>query len=347
LDYPKISVVIPSFNQGAYIERTLLSIIGQAYPGKVEIIVSDGGSTDGTVEILKKYQNYLTWWSQKDNGYADAVNKGFAVATGDIFAIQSSDDFYLQDSFIKLITRLWESPDSVLICGREAIMEPGGFVFGGYELPAIISPRSFLMEHPFPGIFQHTTFFRRRFFEKVGGARHEFDICADTDLYYRMLHFGNGLFLNEYIGVYQRHDLQRTNTEKAKFGDKLIEMVSSCQNDEAYNQLFSLSPDDLKLFETFIKLFYLQFENKAKASELAKEISESIIDDNRIANLVETILKKDFKPQENRRNLLKVIERKVRKILISRKSGNNIIVNDVQQPGHNINSAWWEELIKK
>jgi glycosyltransferase involved in cell wall biosynthesis len=95
---PDISIVIPSFNQGQYIERTLLSILKQEYPGKVEVIVSDGGSADNTVDVLKKYDKQITWWSEKDAGYADAVNKGFAKATGEIFAIQSSDDFYLQNA---------------------------------------------------------------------------------------------------------------------------------------------------------------------------------------------------------------------------------------------------------
>ena len=93
--FPKISVVIPSFNQGSYIEETILSIINQNYP-KVEIIIIDGGSTDSTINVIKKYSNYIDYFvSEKDNGQAHALNKGFAVATGDICSYLNSDDIYV------------------------------------------------------------------------------------------------------------------------------------------------------------------------------------------------------------------------------------------------------------
>jgi len=73
---PFISVIVPSFNQGRFIERTLLSVLRQKYSGRFELIVSDGGSTDETVDILKKYSDRITWWSKKDKGFADASIKG-------------------------------------------------------------------------------------------------------------------------------------------------------------------------------------------------------------------------------------------------------------------------------
>ena len=97
--YPKISVVIPSFNQGAYIEETILSIINQEYPN-VEIIIIDGGSTDSTISIIKKYSNSIHYFiSEKDKGQAHALNKGFAVATGDICSFLNSDDLYIGNIF--------------------------------------------------------------------------------------------------------------------------------------------------------------------------------------------------------------------------------------------------------
>ena len=74
MNWPSISVVIPSFNQGAFIERTLLSILRQDYPGRVEVIVSDGGSSDGTIDVLNRYPQ-VTWWSRKDHGIADGTNR--------------------------------------------------------------------------------------------------------------------------------------------------------------------------------------------------------------------------------------------------------------------------------
>lgn len=92
--FPKLSIITPSYNQGQYLERTILSVLNQGYPN-LEYIIMDGGSTDNSVEIIKKYAKYLTYWvSEKDNGQVDALNKGFEIATGDWVGFQNSDDVY-------------------------------------------------------------------------------------------------------------------------------------------------------------------------------------------------------------------------------------------------------------
>ena len=94
MNYPKISIVTPSFNHAQFLEETILSVISQNYPD-LEYIIIDGGSTDGSVEIIKKYEQYLTYWiSEPDNGQSDALNKGFTRATGDIYGWLNSDDLY-------------------------------------------------------------------------------------------------------------------------------------------------------------------------------------------------------------------------------------------------------------
>src|SRR3989339_1923896 len=91
---PVITVVVPSFNQEKYIERTIRSIINQNYP-KLRLVVVDGGSTDGSIEIIKKYKEFIDFWvSEKDAGQADAINKGFKIATGDLVGWLNSDDIY-------------------------------------------------------------------------------------------------------------------------------------------------------------------------------------------------------------------------------------------------------------
>lgn len=101
-DLPKISVITASFNQAQFLERTILSVINQNYPN-LEFIIIDGGSTDNSVEIIKKYEKYVAYWaSEKDNGQAEAINKGFKMATGDLLCFQNSDDLFYADSFNKL-----------------------------------------------------------------------------------------------------------------------------------------------------------------------------------------------------------------------------------------------------
>jgi glycosyltransferase involved in cell wall biosynthesis len=341
LTYLKISVVIPSYNQDNFIERTLLSILNQNYKGSVEIIVSDGGSTDNTIEILKKYTDKIIWWSEKDNGYADAVKKGFAVATGNIFAIQSSDDYYLKDSFEKINSALFNKPDAVLICGREAIQETNDCIFGGYELPEIITPKSFLLDHPFPGIFQHTTFFSREIYEKVGGIRSDFDLCADADLFYRMLHFGKGCFLNEYIAVYQRHNTQRTILYTEKFPDSLIGMVLSCKNDNFYNKKFNPTKDEFDRFQTFLRLFYLQYTNQENAQKFAEEISKNTIIDKRIKKLTNEILYKGKTDAKFKDVIVKKYIHILKQIVSKYLLGTRYVNVPKKSFSENIKADWW------
>src|SRR5687768_13083798 len=102
MNSPKISIITPSYNQGRFIEETILSVINQNYPN-LEYIIIDGGSTDNTVEIIRKYEQHLAYWvSEKDGGQSEAINKGFKKATGDIVCWINSDDFFMPGALSKV-----------------------------------------------------------------------------------------------------------------------------------------------------------------------------------------------------------------------------------------------------
>src|SRR5688572_29578312 len=112
-----VSIVTPSFNQAAYLEQTIRSVLEQDHP-HVEYIVIDGASTDSSNEIIKKYESNLTYWvSEKDNGQAQAINKGFARASGDIAAWLNSDDYYLPGTISEVVKIFKKHPDVALIHG--------------------------------------------------------------------------------------------------------------------------------------------------------------------------------------------------------------------------------------
>ncbi len=249
MNWPSLSIIIPSFNQGAYIERTILSILKQNYEGELEIIVSDGGSKDKTVEILKKYPQII-WWSKPDRGYVDAVTKAIAVAKGEILAIQSSDDFYLRDAFKISIKELIDNPDVAIITGCDVQLMPDMNSYYTSELiSSEVTPYSILTKRM---IGQHCTFFRRIILDKIGGLREEVDVCADIDLWYRALHFFKGKFIPFYTAVYQNHPNQRTKILDTWYSG-LVKMVESCESDPFYGS-------QLRFSERERKNIYARFE---------------------------------------------------------------------------------------
>lgn len=128
--WPKISIVTPSYNQAEFLERTILSVLNQNYPN-LEYIIIDGGSTDGSVEIIKKFEKYLAYWvSEKDNGQTNAINKGFKISSGEILAWLNADDTYLRHTISRVVNYFQKYPQIDLIYGNAHLINKNGQLIG-------------------------------------------------------------------------------------------------------------------------------------------------------------------------------------------------------------------------
>ncbi|MGQ4646871.1 glycosyltransferase [Lyngbya aestuarii] len=182
MTWPKITVVTPSYNQAPFLEATLQSVLSQEYPN-LEYIVIDGGSTDGSVEIISRYADHLTYWvSEPDGGQTDALNKGFAKATGDIVCWLCSDDLLEPGSLQEVVQFFQKNPQARVVYGDTTWVDIDNKpIRKRKELP--FNRFIFLYEHNF--IPQPSTFWRLDLHEEVGGLDSAFDASMDADLWIR------------------------------------------------------------------------------------------------------------------------------------------------------------------
>lgn len=179
---PKITVVTPSFNQAEFIDATLHSVHVQQYPN-LEHIVIDGGSTDGSVEIIEKYADRLaTWVSEPDQGQADGISKGFARATGDIYAWLNSDDLYEPYTLAEVADYFTNNPSSRVVYGDSLWVDRHG---GPIRRKAEHGFNRFIWMYDHNFLPQPSTFWRADLYHEVGGVDSTFDLAIDTDLWIR------------------------------------------------------------------------------------------------------------------------------------------------------------------
>ncbi len=213
MNYPKISLVTPSFNQAPFLEITLQSVLNQKYPN-LEYIVIDGGSTDGSVDIIRRYSNQLAYWvSEPDNGQTDALNKGFAKATGDILCWLCSDDLLEPWTFQEVIQFFQENPNARAVYGDTTWIDTKNQVIKKRkELP--FNRFIFLYEHNF--IPQPSTFWRRDLYQEVGNLNPYFDVAMDADLWIRFSEVTNLYHIRRPWSKMRIYPQQKTQSLKVK-----------------------------------------------------------------------------------------------------------------------------------
>ena len=182
-DPPLISIVTPTLNQGRFIEATIESVLAQDYP-RVEYIVVDGGSTDGTLDRLSRYRGRLTWISEPDRGQSDAINKGFRRARGDILAWINSDDTYLPCAVSSAVAHLVAHPELGMVYGDGSLIDEAGRVTRAF--PAAGPFDLWKLVYVIDYILQPAAFFRRDAVEAVGGLDERLHWAMDWDLFIKI-----------------------------------------------------------------------------------------------------------------------------------------------------------------
>jgi carbamoyltransferase len=217
--YPSIAIVTPTFNQGKFIERTIRSIMQQAYPA-LRYVVMDGGSSDGTCEILSRLaeQFDIRWESRKDRGQADAINNGFAMVEGEIMGWINSDDLLTARALLFVGSFFDQNPDVDVIYGHRLLINENDMEIGRWITPPY-NPEALTF---FDYVPQETLFWRRRIWEKAGGNLNvDFHFALDWDLLQRFRKAGAKIVRVPYfLGCFRVHQEQKTSAKMADVGKK-------------------------------------------------------------------------------------------------------------------------------
>jgi glycosyltransferase involved in cell wall biosynthesis len=201
--WPLISIVTPSFNQAEFLEQAIRSVLLQGYP-RLELIVIDGGSTDGTLATIAQYERWLKYWvSERDEGPANALNKGFRFASGDILGFLNADDFYLPECLAKVAKAFHEQPSADVVSGHGYFAKASGEL----GMPTFSDRWSFQrFRYGACILVQQATFFRRNVFEQVNGFREHANTCWDMELWADMALAGATFHsMDEFMAAFRLH----------------------------------------------------------------------------------------------------------------------------------------------
>lgn len=222
----KISIITPSYNQSAFIEQTINSVLSQNY-ANLEYIIIDGGSTDGSVEIIKKYEKYLTHWvSEKDNGQSHAINKGFKMASGEIINWLNSDDYYEPDTF-KIIAEQMKDEQVMVLSGRSKVLQANTIK---YQTNGVDLYSDVVKTMAYARIDQPETFIRRKVLETTGLINEQLHYLMDREWWLRYLfYFGSKQVksIDAVLVNFRLHEASKTVSATAGFEKESLSLYYS------------------------------------------------------------------------------------------------------------------------
>ena len=242
--WPKISIITVSYNQGKFIESTIESVISQKYPN-LEYIIIDGGSTDESVEIIKKYEKYLSYWvSEPDNGMYHALQKGFEKSTGEIMAWINSDDIYFPGSLSIAAEIFSQFREVRWIMGNPVSIDELGRIVRVFESRRWSKFNFYL--HDYKYLHQASIFWRRDVWEKSGSTLNlNLKYAGDFDLWLRFFRNENLFISSSLLGAFRWREKDQISLEKMQL---YTEEVEACLNDE------QISVSDRKVLKRYLRI---------------------------------------------------------------------------------------------
>ncbi|MBW8010237.1 MAG: glycosyltransferase [Chloroflexi bacterium] len=235
---PLVSIVTPSFQQAEFLERTIKSVLSQDYPN-IEYMVVDGGSTDGSVEIIKKYADKLAWWvSEKDDGQSDAINKGLSRAQGEFVAWLNSDDVYLPGAIRHAASVLKDNPEVGLVYSKLHSIDQNGKVFNtiSYEQYSLEDLLSFRI------IGQATVFMRRSVMKKAGKIDQSYNYLLDHHLWVRMARLAEIKYEPVVWAAARHHPMAKNVAQAAEFGREAFRILDWASSEPKMAEIIKRDP---------------------------------------------------------------------------------------------------------
>lgn len=219
----KVSIITPSFNQAQFIQRTIESILSQDHQ-EIEYIVTDGGSTDGTVDILKKYSDKIIWKSEKDNGQSDAINKGLKMATGEIVAFLNSDDTYEPGAISEVVNFFQNNPSSKWVYGKCRIINEHDKEI---RKPITLYKNLLLRKYSYSKLLtenfisQPATFWKKELHEELGYLDENEHFCMDYEFWLRIGQKYPAGIINRYLANFRYYANSKSGSvNKKQFQDQ-------------------------------------------------------------------------------------------------------------------------------